>query len=41
MQKLTELGWGYELEELQKDNFPAFCRHPSVNQPKDLTDRSA
>jgi len=41
IEKLEGLGWGDEIEELNEYNPIIFSRHPIVNQPKDLTDRSA
>jgi len=41
--RLTTLGWGEELEHMQKNVFPRSKRlrsHALVKQPKDLTDRS-
>jgi hypothetical protein len=37
--KLTELGWGHELDELKKYGPSMFSRHAIVNQPRDLTER--
>jgi hypothetical protein len=41
IEKLTDLGWGDEIEDLNDYDSSIFSRHPVVNQPKDLTERSA
>ena len=41
MEKLIGLGWGDEIENLNRYDPSLFSRHPVVNQPKDLTERSA
>lgn len=41
IKKLEDMGWGDEIKNINDYSPTIFSRHPIINQPKDLTDRSA